>query len=353
MHFPADAMKQPGEVYARSRRATFEHDRHGELEAIGDDNEEALRAESAGAAIGAGAAARALARDHMMSRAANESTPMVDGRGRHGNRGAKNPYAQTAFEHKESIESGTMGRLCSGNCPYDQKCGLHVTPANLMRAHCRIYGDDTRMIEASSSGPATYHCTRPFKDVQRARRELLLGCITFDAAEPTRAIERFLVDAIGPVCPEYCRRAHGIPIGTWNPLLAAARSGRLRADAEWDEAAIELPEGSLHDVTESSAAKEETIEWWVLWLTLEDQCPNEAAIVHRVVVWDAVPRRGTTTRTRGAADAHHRLRRQRRHRRRSPRSARAPCSTAQAESARGMCGEWIYDHTKHLSKCVN
>ena len=29
---------------------------------------------------------------------------------------------------------------------------------------------------------------------------------------------------------------------------------------------------------------EECIEWWVTWLELEDQMPNEATIVHRIVV---------------------------------------------------------------------
>ena len=97
-----------------------------------------------------------------------------------------------------------------------------------------------------------------------------------------------MVADVGPVCPEYCRAAHGIPIGSWNKLLALARSGQLQAGMEWDTACEEMDSAALHDSRSEAAAKEETIEWWVLWLTLEDQMPNEPVIVHRVVVWDSV-----------------------------------------------------------------
>ena len=38
----------------------------------------------------------------------------------------------------------------------------------------------------------------------------------------------------------------------------------------------------------TGVAKEETIEWWIVWLILEDQMPNEPVIVHRIVIWDSV-----------------------------------------------------------------
>jgi hypothetical protein len=34
-----------------------------------------------------------------------------------------------------------------------------------------------------------------------------------------------------------------------------------------------------------STAKEVTIDWWKLWLTLEDQMPNEPVIQHRILMW--------------------------------------------------------------------
>eukprot|EP00965_Chrysotila_dentata_P203928 6182032-Pleurochrysis_carterae.AAC.3 len=33
---------------------------------------------------------------------------------------------------------------------------------------------------------------------------------------------------------------------------------------------------------------QETTEWWVMWLELEDQMPNEPVIVHRRVLWQSV-----------------------------------------------------------------
>jgi hypothetical protein len=91
------------------------------------------------------------------------------------------------------------------------------------------------------------------------------------------------------VCAEYCRSAHGIPTGTWNKLLASARAGKLQAGIEWDAAGEELGYADLNDSKNCSrAAKEVTVEWWVCWLTTEDQMPNEPVIVHRVVVWESV-----------------------------------------------------------------
>ena len=55
---------------------------------------------------------------------------------------------------------------------------------------------------------------------------------------------------------------------------------------EWAAAGEEIEDADLRD--ESHVAKEETIEWWVAWLRLEDQMPNEPVITHRVVVWDGV-----------------------------------------------------------------
>ena len=55
----------------------------------------------------------------------------------------------------------------------------------------------------------------------------------------------------------------------------------------WDDAHEGLTESDLRD-SETSVAKTETIEWWILWLTLEDQMPNEPVILHRVVVWGSV-----------------------------------------------------------------
>ena len=62
------------------------------------------------------------------------------------------------------------------------------------------------------------------------------------------------------------------------PILAAGPfpgDSKLQADAEWEAAGEEINDSALHDSAVSAVAKEETIEWWVVWLTLEDQMPNE------------------------------------------------------------------------------
>lgn len=71
-------------------------------------------------------------------------------------------------------------------------------------------------------------------------------------------------------------------------LLAEARSGRL--DADMDEGAVgaQLKAAARATRAEEDMAAEMTVQWWELWLSLEDQMPNEAAIQHRTVVWQSV-----------------------------------------------------------------
>eukprot|EP00966_Prymnesium_polylepis_P224320 5189008-Prymnesium_polylepis.1 len=133
-----------------------------------------------------------------------------------------------------------------------------------------------------------YSCALTFDQVKERRRNLVLNSISFSAADASQRVERFMLASVGPVCSEYCRAAHGVPVGTWTKLLAAARAGRLQAGAEWDAAAEHLPDDELTDDAMTGVAKEETIEWWIMWLILEDQMPNEPVIVHRIVIWDSV-----------------------------------------------------------------
>ena len=205
-----------------------------------------------------------------------------DGRGRHEGPRPKVGYEQTAYEHKQELEEKGIGRACSAHCTFGRSCGMNMTLALLLTAHASVYGDNVTRDEKGD-----YHCGLPFREVKRRRRMVVLSAITYNAADPSKRVERFTVSGVGPVCAEYCRRAHGIPVGTWNLLVAAARSGKLSADQEWDDAAPEL-EGLLEDSAPTAAAKEETILWWMMWLSLEDQMPNEPVIIHRVVVWDSV-----------------------------------------------------------------
>jgi len=255
------------------RRTRFDESRHFAFEAP----------KPVGGTTASGGASSSSAAS--MATRVHDVAPDRERRGRYDRSAAqgKLPYAQTAYEHRLQAEEHSMGRPCLGSCPFQRKCGLNITPAHLMRAHVYAYGDNTTMHE--EDGVKTYSCARTMKEVQQRRRELILNAISQDAADPSRRVERFLVDGVGPVCPEYCRAAHGVPRGTWNAMVAAARNGSLQAKIEWDDAARELT--CLEDDA-NVTAKEETIAWWKLWLTLEDQMPNEPVIIHRVVIWEQV-----------------------------------------------------------------
>ena len=222
----------------------------------------------------------------------NDGKPS-DGRGGYSREGkgkeAGSGYAKDAWTHFKQAEEFALGRPCLASCPHDRKCGLQMTPAHLLRAHIQMYGDNTTMQEPSEpGGMPLYSCALTFDQVKERRRNLVLNSISFNAADTSQRVERFMVASVGPVCSEYCRAAHGVPVGTWTKLLAAARAGRLQAGAEWDAAAEHLPDDELTDDAMTGVAKEETIEWWIVWLILEDQMPNEPVIVHRIVIWDSV-----------------------------------------------------------------
>ena len=93
------------------------------------------------------------------------------------------------------------------------------------------------------------------------------------------------MDDKGPVCVRFWSAAYGITDAFRNDILAQARAGLSQADDEWESAARHpRDEGDVF----RSASMEHTIEWWVIWLDLEDQMPNEPLIVHRAVIWQAV-----------------------------------------------------------------
>ena len=282
MPFPSEAVRQPGERRARSCD-TFTQEQHGWLSGDGDLDDPfsttgvSMTAEHEGGSSGT----------DMMRLRAEKAEPMRDKRGRHEDRSHRVGYAQVAYEHLQQAEAFNLGRPCLHSCPFDRKCGMNFTPAHLMRAHEKMYGTNTTKINRDGQ-PPLYKCALTFSEVKERRTQLVLSSISCDAADTSRRVERFMVSGIGPVCAEYCRSAHGIPFGAWISLLADARAGRLQAGVEWDAAGEEMDYADLHDAGEGAVAKEETIQWWVLWLFLEDQMPNESVITHRVVVWEGV-----------------------------------------------------------------
>lgn len=122
----------------------------------------------------------------------------------------------------------------------------------------------------------------------RRWRQLASAAISLTNDGERRQIERLTVCKIGPVCPEYWAAAYGIPKGTANLILAEARSGRLDVDVDEHATSKEVRAALRCERDERDLAAMMTIEWWELWLGLEDQMPNEAVIQHRTVVWQTV-----------------------------------------------------------------
>jgi hypothetical protein len=197
---PSEAIHRPGEPYTRNRMV-FAQGSHDQLPDEDGDIEQPFGPDVV--ELPDDLHARMEARAHA-------DTLMVDGRGRGDRSGwtAKVSYEQTAYDHKCEIESGAMGRLCRPSCIFGQQCGLNITPANLLRAHRAVYGDQTTATFADGL-PVIYNCTRPFGEVQRERRKVVLSSVKYDAANPDQRVERFFVDSIGPVCAGRSRTGEG------------------------------------------------------------------------------------------------------------------------------------------------
>lgn len=178
-------------------------------------------------------------------------------------------------DHYEQVhENFSIGRPCKESCQFNRECGRHMTPVILQRCHEKSFGDitDTKLSKTQKQTHATW-------------KELAMNAIAVSAKDGVTKEERFMVDGVGPVCPTYWAAAYGLTSHAALQILADARSLLLRAEADFADAAGD-------DATAiagiASASAEETIEWWRLWLTLEDQMPNELAIIHRAVIWQAV-----------------------------------------------------------------
>lgn len=70
------------------------------------------------------------------------------------------------------------------------------------------------------------------KETMRRWRVLAASSITWTPDDPPKMVERLTVCDVGPVCAAFWRAAYGIPEGTANSLLAAARARTLRLDLD-------------------------------------------------------------------------------------------------------------------------
>lgn len=224
-----------------------------------------------------------------------------DRRGEEGQapRGRRKSHAEYAYTHLKKVESFSIGRPCTTACPFGQKCGMEITPRTLLACHQHSFGTNTACVEEESDEGVIapkYTCEYRQSKTMEIWRTLVNSFITWDVThgpegERRTRVERFTVNKLGPVCANYCAAAYGIT--DIDDMLAKARSGALEASAVENnvmsglQSAGGLGARAMRD-TQRSTSKEECVEWWKLWLQLEDQMPNEPVIVHRIVVWSSV-----------------------------------------------------------------
>ena len=222
----------------------------------------------------------------MKQRADSEPPSSGDRRGSYSRGGSTKKrcaHAKYAWDHRALVHSLQIGRPCDHTCPFKGNCMLGILPGTFIKCHEFSYGTDTTMQEAEEEGsPSVYRCNYTLRQTMAAWRTVALNSIT-TSTNGVR-VERFMVDTTGPVCARVCQTAYGIHDSTWADMLASARNGTLSAESLVQEEHGLL---ALLDADEESFSnsKEVTIDWWKLWLTLEDQMPNEPVIQHRILMW--------------------------------------------------------------------
>ena len=233
-------------------------------------------------------------------------TGSLDKRGGHDRDKAsrKRFHKGVAQQHEDVVNGFSLGRPCTESCRFQKKCGLLITNQMLIRCHEYSFGLQTDQLTQ--------------KQTQARWRKLASEAISTSAADGTSMIEHFTVDKNGPVCAEYWAAAYGVTRSSSNKILAAARKGFIQADAEWQGAGFDVPRADasynprkevccgvikhtsnlIHTsklpnktacilITDNIPAQD-AIEWWYMWLEIENQMPNEACITHRAVIWQCV-----------------------------------------------------------------
>lgn len=219
-------------------------------------------------------------------------------KGRHSRDGAakRKSHVRYAYAHHELVENYSIGRPCKASCPFGRQCGKNITPALLLRCHERSYGSNTTREQVDTEQMMAdepiyeYHCAFTQTQTKAAWDSLAHGFLWRPANDTSKVEERFMVEDVGPVCADYVAAAYGITGGgrspwTWNTLLSDLRSGRLAARMTQDAVVGDTTNAYDRSTSQSQA---ETLEWWRLWLSLEDQMPNEPVIQHRTVTWNSV-----------------------------------------------------------------
>ena len=190
--------------------------------------------------------------------------------------GQRKPFAQYAYEHRQKIEQNMLGVPCTERCQYEGKCWMQFLPQTLLAAHERVYGS----FAAFQDGKYTCAVNQGFTMDQH--KMLMRSWITHTASDPPVIVERFFVEGRGPVCAEFACAVYDMH-RCWASFISKARSRTLKDGESQEDAEVRSALTSRND-----QAQFQTVEWWLNWLRLEDQMPNEPVIVHRNLTWPAV-----------------------------------------------------------------
>ena len=188
----------------------------------------------------------------------------------------RKPFAQYAYEHRKKIMQNMLGVPCTESCQYEGKCWMQFVPKVLLAAHERVYG------YFATYQDGKYSCAVKQGFTMEQHKMLMRSWVTRTTSDPPVVVERFFVEGRGPVCAEYACAIYDMH-RCWAAFISKARSGTLRDGESEEDAVIRSSLKSRND-----QAQFQTVEWWLTWLRLEDQMPNEPVIVHRNLTWPSV-----------------------------------------------------------------
>lgn len=144
-------------------------------------------------------------------------------------------HAEQAWKHLQKVQEFAIGRPCTASCMYNRMCAANVPLNLLILAHQHSYGKHTTMDVGLNGMAPQYHVELCKKETMRRWRYLAASAMSWAVLDDrSTMVERLTVCDIGPVCSAFWRAAYGIPEGTANTLLAAARAGTLKLDLDDD-----------------------------------------------------------------------------------------------------------------------
>eukprot|EP00965_Chrysotila_dentata_P110819 3662093-Pleurochrysis_carterae.AAC.3 len=194
----------------------------------------------------------------MMQRRAAGLTGIKDGKGsykRADGVGKRKSHRRTAWEYPACLAVRIAGSAGVAWLRFFLYAPTSACTAAKHREHQRKRRrtlSSVRHAPCKSDASSFYYSFVPQSDAQLSSQEDRGSARSISRARFDREVH--LVQVYGPVCGTYCRKAYASGLNSALRKFAAPRNDQR---------------------------KFECISWWLSWLRLEDQMPNEPVIVHR------------------------------------------------------------------------